>query len=140
MALKGLENLKKEYDCIVVGAGLGGLTCANRLATAGHSVLLLEQHIQFGGLAAWFKRKKHIFDVALHGFPVGMKKTCRKYWNKEMADRIVPLEGIKFDNPQFSLSTTYEREDFTRILDEKFGVNRATVERFFEASRAMTFT
>ncbi|MDH5637037.1 MAG: NAD(P)/FAD-dependent oxidoreductase [Nitrospinota bacterium] len=140
MTLKGTENLKKEHDCIVVGAGLGGLTCANRLATAGHSVLLLEQHFQLGGLAAWFRRKKHIFDVALHGFPVGMKKTCRKYWNKEMADNIVPLEGIKFDNPQFSISTTYEREDFTRLLDQKFGVDRATVEQFFDAARSMTFT
>jgi phytoene dehydrogenase-like protein len=140
MAKRGLENLKNEYDCIVIGAGLGGLTCANRLATAGHSVLLLEQHTQLGGLAAWFRRKKHIFDVALHGFPVGMRKTCRKYWNQEMADRIVQLKGIRFDNPQFSLSTTYDREDFTRLLDARFGVDRATVERFFDTCRAMAFT
>ena len=140
MALRGLNNHKSEYDCVVIGAGLGGLTCANRLATAGHSVLLLEQHTQFGGLAAWFKRKKHIFDVALHGFPVGMKKTCRKYWNQQMADRIVQLEGIRFDNPQFSLSTTYDRDDFTRILNERFGVEMPTIQKFFEAARAMSFT
>ena len=140
MASRGIKNLKDEYDCIVMGAGLGGLTCANRLATAGHNVLLLEQHTQLGGLAAWFRRKKHIFDVALHGFPVGMKKTCRKYWNAEMAEKITQLKGIRFDNPQFSLTTTYEREDFTRILGDRFGVDRATVEAFFDAARSMTFT
>ncbi|MBI4665765.1 MAG: NAD(P)/FAD-dependent oxidoreductase [Nitrospinae bacterium] len=139
MAVRGLENIKSNYDCVVIGGGLGGLTCANRLARAGRSVLLLEQHTQLGGLATWFKRKKHIFDVALHGFPIGMVKTCRKYWSREIADRIVQLKGIRFDNPQFQLETTYEREDFTRLLVEKFGASRETVENFFIVTRDMNF-
>jgi len=52
-----LEGIKPEYDAVVIGSGLAGLTCANMLARDGHSVLLLEQHHQLGGLAAWFKRK-----------------------------------------------------------------------------------
>ncbi len=139
MAQRGIKGLKNEYDCIVIGAGLGGLTCANRLARAGHSVLLLEQHVQLGGLAAWFRRKNHLFDVALHGFPAGMIKTCRKYWSKEIADHIAQLKGIRFDNPQFSLTTTYDREDFTRLLTERFGVEPGVVEKFFETTREMTF-
>ena len=55
-----LRNLKSQYDVIVIGAGLGGLTAANRLARLGHSVLILEHHTMIGGLAAWFKRKGHI--------------------------------------------------------------------------------
>jgi phytoene dehydrogenase-like protein len=139
MTLHSIEKVQDSYDVIVVGSGLGGLTCANRLATAGHSVLLLEHHTQLGGLATWFKRKGHIFDVSLHGFPYGMVKTCRKYWNRAIRDSIVQLKNIVFDNPQFSLTTTFSREDFSRILQEKFGIGRSVVEDFFIAVGKMNF-
>ena len=73
-----LKQVGDHYDVIVIGSGLGGLTTANRLARCGHAVLLLEHHHRLGGLATWFKRKNHIFDISLHGFPYGMIKTCKK--------------------------------------------------------------
>ena len=140
MSRDWLEGTKSEYDVVVIGSGLAGLTCANMLARNGHSVLLLEQHYQLGGLAAWFKRKGgHIFDVSLHGFPVGMIKTCRKYWSPEIANMIVQLKGIRFDNPQFSFTTTFDREDFTRILQERFKIPRDNIETFFNVARDMNF-
>jgi choline dehydrogenase-like flavoprotein len=39
-----------QYDVVVIGSGLGGLTSANRLAYCGYKVLLLEYHSQLGGL------------------------------------------------------------------------------------------
>jgi 2-polyprenyl-6-methoxyphenol hydroxylase-like FAD-dependent oxidoreductase len=135
-----LKGIKPEYDAVVIGSGLAGLTCANMLARDGNSVLLLEQHHQLGGLAAWFKRKGgHIFDVSLHGFPVGMIKTCRKYWSPEIADMIVQLKEIRFDNPQFSFTTTFDREDFTRILQEQFKIPLGNIEGFFNTARDMNY-
>jgi len=135
-----LKGCRDSYDVIVVGSGLGGLTAANILGRAGHSVLLLEHHYQLGGMATWFKRRGgHIFDISLHGFPYGMIKSCRKYWTREIADSIVPLRGVRFENPQFSLETTYNREDFTRLLTEKFGIPPETVVRFFDTARGMNF-
>ena len=97
-----LKGAKDHYDVIVIGSGLAGLTSANTLARAGHSVLLLEHHYQLGGMATWFKRQNgHIFDISLHGFPIGMIKSCRKYWTQEIADSIVQLKGVRFENPQF---------------------------------------
>ena len=134
-----LDQVRSHYDVIVVGSGLGGLTCANRLTAAGHSVLLLEHHTQIGGLAAWFKRGGHIFDVSLHGFPYGMVKTCRKYWGKAIFDSIVQLKNIVFDNPQFSLRTTFSKDDFIRILQERFGVRKEVVDQFFITVDGMNF-
>jgi len=133
------KDTRAQYDVIILGGGLAGLTCANMLTRGGHSVLLLEQHSELGGLATWFKRKRHIFDIALHGFPVGMIKTCRKYWTPEIANMIVQLKGIRFDNPQFSFTTTFDREDFTRILQEQFKIPRENVEGFFDTARNMNF-
>lgn len=139
MSFTPLAQINDAYDVIVIGSGLGGLTCANRLARAGHSVLLLEHHTQLGGLATWFKRGGHTFDVSLHGFPYGMVKTCKKYWSKEIRDSIVQLKNIVFDNPQFSLTTTFSKDDFTRILHEHFKLDRTTVDDFFNTVRAMNF-
>lgn len=135
-----LKNAREHYDVVVIGAGLAGLTAANVLARAGRSVLLLEQHYKLGGMATWFKRPGgHIFDISLHGFPVGMIKSCRRFWTQEIADSIVQLTGIRFDNPMFSLTTTFNRDDFTKLLIEEFGAKPQAVQGFFDAARGMNF-
>ena len=135
-----LKDVKPEYDVIVIGSGLAGLTAANRLATCGYEVLLLEHHYNFGGMATWFKRKGgHIFDISLHGFPIGMVKTCRKYWSADIAESVVQLKGIRFDNPQFSFTTTFDKTDFTNKLINHFKVPADTVDAFFKFARGMNF-
>ena len=140
MARDTLANLRDYYDVVVIGSGLGGLTGANCLAKQGHSVLLLEHHYQFGGLATWFKRAGgHIFDISLHGFPVGMIKSCKRYWTKEIADSIVQLKNIRFINPQYDLKTTFDRSDFTRILQTTFNIAKNKVEEFYDHMANMDY-
>ncbi|MEC8410576.1 MAG: NAD(P)/FAD-dependent oxidoreductase [Planctomycetota bacterium] len=135
-----LKDAKPNYDVIVIGSGLGGMTTANILAKAGYSVLLLEQHYKLGGMATWFKRPGgKIFDISLHGFPYGMVKSCRRYWSQDIADQIVQLKGVRFDNPMFSLTTTYNRNDFTNLLCNDFGVEEAKIKEFFDFARGMNF-
>lgn len=116
------------------------MTAANTLAKLGRSVLLCEHHYQLGGLATSFKRKGgHIFDVSLHGFPVGMIKSCRRYWTKEISDAIEQLHRVRFINPQFDIETTFTRDDFSRILVEYFHAAPEKVEGFYEALRQMNY-
>lgn len=56
-----------KYDVIIIGSGLGGLTCASHLAVLGYKVAVFEQHFLAGGYATNFKRRGYEFDVSLHG-------------------------------------------------------------------------
>lgn len=141
MQYSSKDKIEKNYDVIVIGSGLAGMTLANKMARDGRSVLLLESHNKLGGFATWFKRKdgSHIFDVSLHGFPVGMIKTCRKYWNKDIADRIHQLKSVRYINPQFEVETDFTKEHFIKVLIEKFGVKESVVLAFFEDLATMNF-
>lgn len=141
MQYSSKDKIEKRYDVIVIGSGLAGMTLANKMARDGRSVLLLEAHNKLGGFATWFKRKegKHIFDVSLHGFPVGMIKTCRKYWNKDIADRIHKLKSVRYVNPQFEVETDFTKEHFTQVLVDKFNVDQSIVDGFFNELATMNF-
>ncbi len=133
MLIKRREEIKDKYDVIVIGGGIGGLAAANILGRNGQKVLLVEAHRKLGGLASWFKRQgDHIFDISLHGFPQGMVKSCRKYFGKEIADNIVQLQKLRFKNPVYDIETDFTREDFSRILVEKFEIAPKTVQEFFD--------
>ena len=65
MAYDWLKGVADEYDVIVIGSGLGGLTGANVLAKAGHRVLLLEhQSVYTAG------RRTEDFERPFDGTPV----------------------------------------------------------------------
>jgi len=57
---------KTDYDVVVIGAGLGGLSAAAHLATNALKVLVLEQHDKVGGCATSFDRGEFTFDASLH--------------------------------------------------------------------------
>ena len=44
MLLMKIDKITKNYDVIIIGGGLGGMTAANKLAKNGRKVLLLEAH------------------------------------------------------------------------------------------------
>lgn len=58
--------MKKHYEVIIIGSGLGGLVSGIILAKEGYSVCVLEKNNQYGGNLQTFVRDKTIFDTGIH--------------------------------------------------------------------------
>ncbi|MGB3093265.1 MAG: FAD-dependent oxidoreductase, partial [Candidatus Zixiibacteriota bacterium] len=50
------EMGENEFDAVIIGSGLGGLSCAAAFARQGFKPLVLEKHDRPGGYATTFKR------------------------------------------------------------------------------------
>ncbi|MBP7766014.1 MAG: NAD(P)/FAD-dependent oxidoreductase [Syntrophaceae bacterium] len=81
------------YDAIVVGAGLGGLSCAAYLAVNGYRPLVLEKHYAPGGYASSFKRssgaeQRYTCEVSLHATAAGAPALQKLYGELGVRDRL----------------------------------------------------
>lgn len=53
----------QDYDVVVIGAGLGGLSAGALLASQGRNVVVLEQSDRIGGCCSTFEKDGYHFDV-----------------------------------------------------------------------------
>lgn len=58
--------MRKNYDAIVIGSGLGGLTAGALYTHAGYTVLVLERNEKFGGAATTYHRGAMTIEASLH--------------------------------------------------------------------------
>lgn len=55
--------IKSDTDCIIIGAGMGGLTAAAMLANDGYKILVLEAAHVPGGCSSSYNRKGYTFET-----------------------------------------------------------------------------
>lgn len=60
--------MDKEYDAIIIGGGLGGLSCASILAKHGKKIILFEKNKILGGRCSSYKKKGYTIDYGTHIF------------------------------------------------------------------------
>ena len=72
--------MSRQFDAIVIGSGLGGLTAGALYARAGHRVLVLERNRNFGGAATVYRHGALAIEASLHEIdgldPEDPKKEC----------------------------------------------------------------
>ncbi len=132
------KNLKKdEYDVIIIGAGIGGLTCGCYLAKAGLKVLIIEQHHKPGGYCTSFKRKEFTFDATTHYLGSFRENgLLRKIYNE--LELFTKIDITRFDPSNVVIFPEYKIHIWADInktifeLQEKFKHEAKNIENFFE--------
>ena len=137
-ALKG--DPQPSYDAVIIGAGIGGLVCANLLAKDGLRVLLAEQHYMVGGYCSTFKRGGFTFDAGTHFYPLlGNAATI----TGALLDQLgIPTRWIKMDPVDHfhfpdgtSFSVPADFDQYYAKLIAAFPGEAAAIDRFFAAAR-----
>ena len=59
-------NKASELETIIIGGGMGGLSCAAHLLKSGCPVTILEKQPSLGGYVGSFTRGKYTFDQVTH--------------------------------------------------------------------------
>lgn len=123
----------EKFDAVIVGAGLGGLTCGALLASEGKKVAIVEQHSIPGGCATVFKRKGFTIEVGLHEMdgldnPEDMKR--------EIFEKLDIRKNVEFIKaPEFY--KTIRGDDVFVFPDGYEESIKALVERFPEEEKAI---
>ncbi len=140
------QELKQSYDCVVIGAGNGGLAAAAQLAARGAKVLLLEQHHSPGGFATSFVRGRFEFEASLHAFaeigPPESPATVRSVLEDELGVHLDWVEipeayRLIVTDPAQRLDVTihYGVQAFTDEVERAAPGSRESVTRYVDLCR-----
>ncbi|MCP3963362.1 MAG: NAD(P)/FAD-dependent oxidoreductase [bacterium] len=139
---KGLRTTEPDpsYDAVIIGAGIGGLFCANLLAREGLRVLLVEQHYMAGGYCSTFRRKGYTFDASTHFYPLlGNPDTLTGKLLVELGMKtrwvkMDPVDTFHFpDGTRFAVPA--ELDAYMSKVKGEFPHEAEALDRFFEEVR-----
>lgn len=143
--LKVYTTLKKRrtknWDAIVIGSGMAGMSCAAALARYGKKVLVLERHYLPGGFTHMFTRKGYSWDVGVHalGEMAGKAKPYKLLnWlsGKEMAMTSLGAVYDEFRFPDnFTIGFPDTVQQFKQNIIDKFPDEKMVIEKYFELCR-----
>lgn len=127
----------QQYDAIVIGSGIGGLTVAAILAKFSHQrILILEQHFILGGFTQEFKCQNFQWDVGLHYVgDMGEGDVGRQIFDY-ITDRNLqwtkipdPFETSVY--PDFRFEVYSDPHRYQADLIQKFPEEKAGIVRYF---------
>ncbi len=138
MAVHGLSikntELRKKYDVVVIGAGIGGLVAGAFLSRWGKRTLVVEQHNIPGGYCTSFKRGGFLFDAAVHHIggcgKYSIVGRCLKELEIELDFfRLDPMDNLIF--PSFSVEIPADIDDYQSSLQKRYPAEKENISGFF---------
>ncbi len=126
-----------NYNVVVIGGGLGGLTAGAKLSKEGQKVLLIERHNQVGGCATVFKRKGYTVEGALHMMD-GLDNDDYKRIMFDDLSVFDKLEFVKanefhrFSNGRVDLVIPFGIDNAIAALVEKFPDEADGIRKYFQ--------
>lgn len=127
-----------EYDVIVVGAGIGGLTCGALLAKRGYKVLVLEQHYLVGGYCSSFKRMGFTFNAGVEDVSGLWEKGPVAYLLRELGLRkedFFVRNTVRYIFRGEVVDAPHSLEEFVELLAGRFPAESESIRAFFEEAR-----
>lgn len=130
-------NTAEEYDIIIIGSGMGGLTVGSLMSQIeGKRVLILEQHYVVGGFTHVFKREKgYHWDVGIH-YVGDLEKghVFRILFDYVTKGRVrwkrMPYIYDKFVFPDFTVEVPSDKNEFVKKLKELFPQESAAIDQY----------
>ncbi|HEU0318107.1 MAG TPA: NAD(P)/FAD-dependent oxidoreductase [Solirubrobacteraceae bacterium] len=124
----------------MVGAGIGGLSAAALLASAGHSVAVFEQGEKWGGYAQSITSGPYTFDPAVHVFPQGgdaeLPAAMLRYLGVADRCRMLPAHAnYSAVFPGLVFHAPFGLEEFIEAHVRAFPREAAGIDRFFRLCR-----
>ncbi|RLI41833.1 all-trans-retinol 13,14-reductase, partial [Candidatus Bathyarchaeota archaeon] len=131
---------ENEFDVIIVGSGIGGLTCGALLSKRGYKVLVLEQHYRVGGYCSSFKRKGFVFNTGVEDVSGLWEKGPVSFLLQELElkkEDLFVKNTSKYVFKGEEIVVPQSLEEFVNFLSEKFPEERENISAFFyEAKKA----
>ena len=123
-----------NYDYIIVGAGIGGLSAGLNLAFNNKKVLILEKNNLPGGLVTTFKRGRFEFDVSLYDLMdygnekhIGSLQRLFKKYDLQIETLPIPYNiKIKSIDDKFEEVIKGEIDDWVLRLEELYSGSMST--------------
>lgn len=127
-----------DYDVIVVGAGIAGLTSAAYTAKAGYTTLLCEKSEKAGGLVGSFSRQGFTFDAGIRAFEnsgIVFPMLAQLGIELEFVNNPVVI-GI--EDAQMTLTGVASLAAYAAMLSAKFPKNQAEITVIIDEIRKVT--